>query len=286
MNPDGVGVISEIREFCLHDGPGVRTSVFFKGCPLRCLWCHNPELREPGRQLLIHRALCTECGACRKICPSPNSCRQCGRCAGVCPSGSRRMCGELFTPETAAERILRDRDILLASGGGVTFTGGEVMLQAPFALALAEHLRGIPLALETCGYADEIAYRRLIGAADLVYQDIKCMSAPLHRQLTGADNRIILHNIAALKRSGKPYIIRIPLIPGMNDDPAELSLAAEFLSASPGKLIEVQLLPYHAGGLSKMRSFGFPVPETLPETDGTVPASAPEIFRRRGLPCR
>jgi pyruvate formate lyase activating enzyme len=166
------GIISEIREFCLHDGPGVRTTVFFKGCPLRCLWCHNPELRPFGAEVVN----------------------------GI-------SCGEVYTVARAAGHILRDREILVNSGGGVTFSGGEVLAQIDFASELAHALGGLHIAVETAGMASRESYCKMLGFSDLIYQDIKCASSGLHKKLTGLPNELILNNIRLLQKSGKAYII-------------------------------------------------------------------------------
>ena len=245
------GIISEIREFCLHDGPGVRTTVFFKGCPLRCLWCHNPELRPFGIE---------------NINGSP--------------------CGEVYTVEKAAERILRDREILVNSGGGVTFSGGEVLSQVDFASELAHELGNLHIAVETSGMSSRENYQKMLDFSDLVYQDIKCMSSSLHKKLTQCDNEFILDNIRLLQKSNKPYIIRIVLVPDLNDSSRELESAAKFLSENPGNLQYTELLPYHGAAVSKLRKANLPIPPELPQFDGIVPDSAKEIFRKYDLPCK
>lgn len=237
------GVIAEIREFCLHDGPGVRTTVFFRGCPMRCLWCHNPELRSGGTE-------------------------------------------KSYLPSEAAEIIRRDEEILRSSGGGVTFSGGEVLAQADFAEALALELSPLHIAVETSGYGSKEAYRKMLKFAGLIYQDFKIADEKLHLRFTGCSSRIILENIRQLKLSGKPYIIRMPLIPGINDTPELLQKAIRFIQQEPGNLLDVQLLPYHAGAVSKMRRMGLPVPPELPENDGVVPEAIRQMFREAfpGLP--
>ncbi len=245
------GIISEIREFCLHDGPGVRTTVFFKGCPLRCLWCHNPELRSFGVENV-----------------------------------NGTQCGEIYTVEKASERILKDRDILINSGGGVTFSGGEVLSQTDFAAELAHALGDLHIAVETSGYASEKNYQKMLDFSDFIFQDIKCMSKDLHKKLTLLDNQIILNNIRLLQNSGKPYVIRIVLVPNLNDDETELVTAAEFLSGNIKNLQYVELLPYHAAAVSKLRKANLPIPPELPQFDGSVPDNAKEIFRKYNLPCK
>ncbi|MBE6357552.1 MAG: radical SAM protein [Lentisphaerae bacterium] len=231
------GIIAEIREFCLHDGPGVRTTVFFRGCPMRCLWCHNPELRADGG-------------------------------------------GKPYTVPEAAGIIMQDAEIMRSSGGGVTFSGGEVLMQSRFACELADRLSPLHLAIETSGYGSREAYRQLVKRADLIYQDIKCMDETLHRKLTGCGNREILQNIRFLQDSGKPYIIRIPIVPGMNDDKNDLAKTAGFLRQNPGGLLKVELLSYHAGAVSKMRKMGLPIPSGLPEKECPVDPELYQCFAR------
>lgn len=230
-----IGIIAEIREFCLHDGPGVRTTVFFRGCPMRCIWCHNPELRESGTE-------------------------------------------RVYTVQEAAEIILKDEVILRSSGGGVTFSGGEVLMQSGFACELAGALKPLHIAIETSGCGSAEDYRRLISCADLIYQDIKCMDEELHRKLTGCGNREILQNIRFLQNSGKPYIIRIPVVPGVNDSVEDLKKTAAFLRENPGNLKKVELLAYHAGAVSKMRKLDLPIPPELPLTDTPVDPALAVLF--------
>jgi pyruvate formate lyase activating enzyme len=277
------GVIFEIREFCLHDGPGIRTTVFFKGCPLRCAWCHNPEGFAPEPQLLVNRAACTGCGACRAVCRHADRCVACGACVPVCPQGCRRLCGRRVSAEALAAELRQNEAFFLRYGGGLTFSGGEPLRQAAFLVALAERLRPVHLAVETSGYAPPEAYRRVAGAVDLVIQDLKHPDPAAHRRYTGVEVGTVLENLAWLKASGRPFVARIPLIPGVNDAPETLERFAELLQGASG-LTEVELLPYHLAAGAKYALLGLAYE---PPFDPARAAHAdPAPFLARGLACR
>lgn len=278
------GCVFEVREFCVHDGPGVRSTVFFKGCPLRCRWCQNPEGLFFEPELLVNNRPCLGCGACRKLCPSPGRCIACGRCAAHCPAGKRKIAGQYVDAKELAVRLLRDREFLACSGGGVTFSGGEPLAQPEFLFALSDHLRGIHQVVETSGFAPEEVYREMLRKIDLIYQDLKCADPERHRELTGQDNRPVLRNLELLKASGKPFVIRIPVIPSCNADEANLAACAELVRGAK-QLRRVELLPYNPAAPSKYRSVGreFPLrPEEFPEVHYR---SLEAVFRSRGLPC-
>lgn len=272
-----IGTIFEIREFSLFDGPGIRTTVFLKGCPLRCLWCHNPEGVREEPELLVNPHLCRKCGKCRAVCPSGEreergervpfrgtSCNACGRCVQACPVRIRRICGERIDDDALVKRLVRHRSFFEAEGGGVTFSGGEPLLQAQWVALCAQRLRaeGISTAVETSGYASQKDYRRVISAVDLVIQDIKHPDSAIHKRWTGRSNEPILRNLTILKESNIPFIIRIPLIPRVNDSAEDLSAAASLLRGSD-KLLRVELLPFHAGGRAKRSLLSTPsIPDT------------------------
>ena len=293
---DLAATIFEIREFCLHDGPGLRTTVFLKGCPLRCLWCHNPEGQspQPERMVLSSRE-CLHCGECARVCPQGidscrelsdfvNKCQKCGSCVKSCPAGRLRLCGERVTAAELAMRINRNREVLLSSGG-VTFSGGEPLLYISYLKEVAELLAPLSVAVETCGHVPETDYRTMLEFTDFVLQDWKCASMELHRRLTGVSNERIRNNIRILATSGRPFVLRLPLVPGLNDSTAELEAAAKFFSGLPsGGLKEIQLLPYHPGGEAKLRQLG--KPPRMPEDSGRpVNPDALSIFRTARLPC-
>ena len=252
------GLIFEVREFALHDGPGVRTSVFFKGCPLRCRWCHNPESQAPTPQLLLNRSRCSGCGACEQICDaalSPDrrsSCVACGRCVDRCPQGARNLCGWETDVPTLVERLLRQRDLFELSGGGVTLTGGEPLFQPEFAVELARALRdgGIHVALETCGFASPEVFDALTSCVDLIYFDVKILDPERSRRWTGVDSAPILANLRRLCASGRPFVVRTPSIPGVNDSPAERAAVERLVDGVPSAL-GVEFLPYNVAAGAK-----------------------------------
>ena len=247
-NEGKTAVVFEVREFCLHDGPGIRTTVFFKGCPLRCTWCHNPEGLSPEPEWLFKAQKCVHCGSCAR--------------GGDCPQGARQLCGRRWSVPALVAELLRNADVF-ASSGGITFSGGEPLLQAPFLSALIDELRShqlahsqtaapapLHLAIETSGYAPAEAYRSVVSKLDLVFQDLKHPDPAEHKRWTGVGPAPIHANLAWLKASGKPFIARIPLIPGVNDTPAAKAGFADLL-AGPSGLLRVELLPYHLTAAAK-----------------------------------
>ena len=277
------GVVFDVQQLTVTDGPGVRTTVFFKGCPLRCQWCHNPEGLSPQPQLMVSTQRCVHCGACRQICPSPDRCVTCGSCVAVCPLHLRRICGRVYSPEELAEELMRDRDYLTALGGGVTFSGGEPTAQSAFLLETIGLLQGMHCAVETCGYCSQETFQQVLRAADYLILDIKLVDPAKHRRYTGADNRLILNNLALLKQGLKPFTIRIPLIPGVNDDEENLERTAELLEGASG-LERVELLPYHLTAGAKYPMVGIAYTPTF-QTDRS-PRRDLQPFVRRGIPCR
>lgn len=252
------GLIFEVREFALHDGPGVRTSVFFKGCPLRCRWCHNPESQAPTPQLLLNRSRCSGCGACEQICDaalSPDrrsSCVACGRCVDRCPQGARNLCGWKTDVPTLVERLLRQRDLFELSGGGVTLTGGEPLFQPEFAVELARALLdvGIHVALETCGFASPDVFDALTSCVDFIYFDVKILDPERSRRWTGVDSAPILANLRRLCAQNRPFVVRTPLIPGVNDSPEERAAVERLVDGVPSAL-GVEFLPYNVAAGAK-----------------------------------
>ena len=214
---DTVGIVFDIEEFAVFDGPGIRVAVFLKGCPLRCQWCHNPEGLKPRPERAVTKSLCTDCGRCREICPTPDMCTACGMCVPVCPNGAIKIVGTPMSASAVAERVLRHAKVLALNGGGVTFSGGEALLQLAFVEDVADRLPGVHRAIETCGFASEGAFLSMISRMDLVMMDIKLVDTEEHRRWTGVSNELILKNLGALIRSGVPFRSRVPVIPGVND---------------------------------------------------------------------
>lgn len=275
-------ILFEIREFSLFDGPGIRTTVFLKGCPLRCVWCHNPEGQAFAPQLLYNARQCTHCGACEKVCVH-EKCVACGACAKVCAFRARRLCGFEMDEKTLTEKLLRNADVF-RQGGGVTFSGGEPLAQADFVHAVSARLKGhsVHVAIETSGYVSEENYRKGIALADLVFQDWKHPDPEAHRRYTGGDLEIVLKNMAILDESGKPFVIRVPLIPGVNDSPACMEAFAKKLENRPN-LLRVEMLPYHLTAGAKYHLLG----QTYrPPFDENAPLSVDiSPFTQRKIDC-
>ena len=259
-------MIFDIKHFAVHDGPGIRTTVFLKGCPLRCAWCHSPESQNMGPDLLLSSEKCIGCKSCVKICPtnailSPGvidktACNLCGACTDICYAGAVEKIGNLMTTSEALKSVEKDRDLLLSSGGGVTLSGGEPMAQPDFAIDLLRRLKdsGYHTALDTSGYAPWSIFEKALSYTDLVLFDLKHMDPDKHRQYTGKDNKLILENLSKASELGKSIWIRVPLIPELNDDPEHLAALARHVSSL--NVERTYLLPYHSLGVSKYESLG------------------------------
>ena len=225
------GTVFDIREMTVHDGEGVRLTVFLKGCPLRCEWCHNPEGLSQKPQLLYKKVKCAECGLCKRGC-SHEECQSFGRCLHVCPNDCLAVCGEEYTPERLAKKITAYKPIFDACGGGVTFSGGEPLMQWEFLSQTIDRLDGIHTAIETSGFSSEKTFQEMLSKINFVYMDIKLFDGALHKKYTGADNAIIKNNFRVLQSSGKPYCIRTPLIKGITDTEENLQSIKEFIGDS------------------------------------------------------
>lgn len=249
------GTIFDIKECSIHDGPGMRTTVFLKGCPLRCVWCHNPEGLHKEPQITYKKNMCAHCGNCYLPCNHPE-CAPFGRCVHACPNGCLEIAGKKMTSRELVEKLESYRIFFDISGGGVTFSGGEPLMQAEFVCEVAGALKGIHKAVQTSGFASEATYQKLIGKMDYVLQDIKLADPVLHKQYTGVDNSSILNNIEWLKKSGKPFVFRVPLIPNITDTPENLKQIAEIAEGFP-----VELLSYNklAGAKYEMLGLEYPL---------------------------
>lgn len=237
------GVIFDLKQFAVFDGPGVRQTVFLKGCPLRCNWCHNPEGLSVQPQLMVSRASCIHCGKCLEVCQHEN-CIACGACAPACPLHLRVISGERISAEELEKRLRKDSDYYTQLGGGVTFSGGEPLLQGEFLLEILGRISDLHCCIETCGHADATLFQDVIGKLDYVIMDLKLFDPEKHRQYTGVGNEKILRNAETLCRADVPFTIRIPLIPGVNDNDENFRQTAQFLSGAK-RLEKVELLPYH-----------------------------------------
>lgn len=239
------------------DGPGIRTTVFFKGCNLHCAWCHNPESQSRKPQMLFYAEKCNDCGKCRAVCPTPNNCTLCGKCTFYCPADARKICGKEYTPEEVLEEVVKDKPFYKNSGGGVTFSGGECMLQIDALEALLKLCKeaGIHTAVDTAGDVPFKYFERILPYTDLFLYDIKSMDDATHRKYTGASNKRILDNLRQLLKHGCKLWIRIPVIPGVNDTGKEMEKIRDFLANFPTPE-RIELLPYHALGEHKYAALG------------------------------
>lgn len=237
------GRIFNIEEFAVHDGPGIRKLVFFKGCPLQCSWCHNPEGISFKKELMVSYASCIGCNKCIEVCEN-NECIACGKCVAVCPLRLRRIAGKDYEAKELANELLKGKDVLINTGGGITISGGEPLAQPVFLFELIEHLRPVNVAVETSGYANSAVFRKMAERVDLVLMDIKHTDTVIHKQFTGVGNDQILSNLEYLKHSDTEHIIRIPLIPGVNDTKENIEKTIELVKSSKN-LKRIELLPYH-----------------------------------------
>ncbi len=244
------GTIFDIKEMAVHDGPGIRTTVFFKGCPLRCRWCHNPEGLSPKPQLMAKENRCRHCGLCRAPCGHPD-CRPFGRCLHICPDDLLSVAGRTVHAADLAKELRKSAEPLGAFFGGVTFSGGEPLMQPEFLLHLTEELKEIPLCIETSGYAVAELFADVIGRMDFVIMDIKLADRDAHQKYTGVGNERILANFRTLQKSGKPYLIRTPLIPGITDTAENLSAIRKMIGDS-----RWEQLPYNAMAGAKYEMLG------------------------------
>ena len=294
------GRIFNIQRFSTEDGPGIRTTVFLKGCPLTCLWCANPESQQTRRQLAHNDALCDQCGRCLTACSKQaieltatgirvnrDLCDNCGACVKVCGPRALRMIGDDMTVDEVVEEVLRDRLYYRSSQGGVTCSGGEPLMQAPFVAALFERCQdeGLHTTLDTTGHGSARALTAVLEHTDLVLFDLKVMDDALHRQTTGITNRQILRNARLVSDSPAQMIVRVPLIPGVSDTDENVTAIARFVrELRPG--IVVNVLPYHRFGMNKyaMLDRAYPMNDAQPPTHARV-AQIVESFEAHGLAC-
>ena len=291
-------LILSLQHFCLHDGPGIRSLVFFKGCPLRCPWCQNVESWKAETEIAFKAHLCINCGRCVEQCPEhaipkvgdrdAERCRYCFTCTDNCPSGAMTRFGVSVSAEELVEKLRPEFSLFRTSGGGVTFTGGEPTLYPDFTGRLAGSLRaeGIEVALETCGYFDREKLRLLLRELQLVLFDIKIFDETRHRQLCGGDNTVIKKNLEFLaegwsRKEGPGVWPRLPVVPGITDGPDNIRGWAGFLRGLG--LSSLTLVPYHPMGVNKRRWLGLPAgPELSAPTDAELKAIE-QLFSAEGI---
>ncbi len=297
------GTVFDIQDYSIHDGPGIRTVVFLKGCPLNCLWCSNPESQSPRPELGVALNRCTGCGRCIEVCPahavsmSPDggmlfersACIVCGKCAVVCNQGVRKVFGKPMSVTEVVREIMRSAPFYTRSGGGVTISGGEPLLQFEFLRALLFRCRQkyLHTAVETCGYVrDRKMLEEIAASVDLFLYDIKCIDNERHRRFTGVSNRVILENAQFISEIEKDLVVRVPVIPGFNDNVEAMQGIADF-AKTLDSLIEVDLLPFHGLGKFKYdmldREFQYGA-ESAPEPEQVDLFR--DVFSKRGIPCR
>ncbi len=268
MDRQAGGTIFNIQRFSIHDGPGIRTTVFLKGCPLQCAWCANPEAQDSAPQLMLRDSRCTACGKCREVCPEKaiifaknhrrvlwNKCSSCFLCVDACDQGALTVTGRAANLDEVANIAARDQTFYATSGGGVTLSGGEPLMQPEFAIGLLARFKemGIHTSLDTCGYVSPEIMQRTLPYIDLVLYDIKTLDEDLHRKYTGVGNKLILEN-AKLAAARVRTWWRIPLIAGFNDGENDVHKVA--MMACRMGVEKISLLPYHAGGRAKCRQLG------------------------------
>ena len=263
------GIIFNIQRYSIHDGPGIRTTVFLKGCPLNCWWCQNPESQLSGQEMVFWEDRCISCGACSTICPSgaiqmkdgipvteKEKCILCGKCIEKCPALAREMIGEKLTTEEVIKEIEKDLVFYEESGGGVTFSGGEPLGQSEFleSLLICCQKERIHTAVDTSGYISWEILSKISSKVDLFLYDLKIMNSEKHKKYTGVSNELILENLKKLSSIHNNIFVRFPVILGINDDYQNIKETGEFLSSL--KIAQVNLLPYHYMGIDKYRRLG------------------------------
>ena len=266
-----MALLFDLKRYALHDGPGIRTTLFLKGCPLRCVWCHNPESWSSGKQRLYKQAKCIGCASCVEACPegalvltpegirpTGRPCRTCGACADACPALAMEICGREWPMDELMAEIEKERGVMEDSGGGVTLSGGEPLLHPSYTLELLEELgrRGFHRAVDTTLFAAPETVQAVAAACELFLVDLKSMDSAVHRRYTGVPNERILENLRMVASLGHPYRIRIPLIAQVNASEENIAATATFLRSLDRQPDSVDLLPYHDIGKGKHERLG------------------------------
>lgn len=264
------GKIFDLMKYSIHDGPGIRTTIFFMGCPLKCQWCHNPESQSFEQELMYWPDRCIGCRQCLEVCPQGaivetagrldylrEQCRLCGACCQVCHAGVRELVAKTMSVHEIMSEIEKDVIFYDESGGGVTFSGGEALMQPSFLLKILQECRKkeIRTAVETCGYVNLKVLQEISPFVDLFLYDLKLMDSQKHQKYTGVTNKLILDNLRWLAENHPKVIVRVPIIPGINDDEDNISQLGKF-TASLKRIKELHLLPYHKAGTDKYQRLG------------------------------
>ncbi|HYF82444.1 MAG TPA: glycyl-radical enzyme activating protein [Clostridia bacterium] len=264
------GRIFNIQKYSIHDGPGIRTTVFLKGCPLSCIWCHNPESQAFGPEIMLYNKRCIGCGKCVEVCKhgalflldgslhfNRDTCTSCGSCTEICYAKAREAAGKWAAVQEVMYQIDKDSIFYDESGGGVTFSGGEPLSQPEFLLELLTQCkkREYHTAVDTSGYGAPETIKTISGLTDLFLYDLKLMDDDKHMKYTGVSNKLILENLKTISQLGNKIFIRIPLIPGINDDESNIKATAEVIQSTPG-IEQVNILPYHNIAADKYNRLG------------------------------
>jgi pyruvate formate lyase activating enzyme len=295
-------LVTNIQGYSIHDGPGIRTVVFLKGCSLKCQWCSNPECISPRPEIGFVKNLCTKCGKCAEVCPEGalvykagkfpyidrKRCSGCGACSTVCDYGAIVIYGKQMTANEVFDAVSRDKIFYDASSGGVTVSGGEPLLQPQFVCDLLEECRrdGIHTCMETSGYADESALRQALPYIDYILYDLKHLDSEKHRRYTGKPNNLILSNAKIFVENGIETLFRMPLIPGINDDRQNIKDTADFLHGLGNNACRIELMPYHQLGKGKYECLDRKY--NLPDVSAPEPEhieSVKKAFENTGITC-
>ena len=257
------GVIFNIQKFCINDGPGIRTTVFLKGCPLHCIWCHNPESQKIDKQILFFEHKCTHCGRCKNLTVDDAD--------FFCPNGAKEICGKTVSSDEVVTEVMKDAVFYKNSGGGVTLSGGEPLFQLEFAMEILQKCkeRGLHTAIETCGFVSKESIRKIAQYTDLFLFDFKEADPARHKEYTGVDNAVILENLQLLNALKKDVILRCPIIPGCNDRQAHYDKICQ-LANTHRSIIGIELEPYHALGEHKYAALDKQLPQFSTLTEEQV----------------